>query len=287
MTESNAAEAYPTDGPWLIEASPSGQIDLSALPTSKRAHVGYIYVVELGDLVKVGRTTTPRQRVGAYVGDAKVSGKRVKRAWVSQAHLNYWDNEKALLSFGRVKSKTTVRSEYFGGLRFERFMTQVATLNFDLPTEEALEALRIESERQFGGLRKALNLTRDERPAEDFSGFARQTIAELFGRLPDGTYTHGKSSLAEPEEASREAAEAVWDSMDAIADARGCTLASVLQMSAVDLLEEVILNIVQAEADRLRTYAYTEGVPALVEPTGERLRRWLPERFVSEDSELG
>lgn len=107
MTESSATDSENASGPWLIKASDPRLLDVSNLPgdRERRTFVGYVYVVRLGeDLVKVGKTTRPRARIADYVGKAQLTGRRVTRAWVSSPHLNYNENEKALINFGDRKS---------------------------------------------------------------------------------------------------------------------------------------------------------------------------------------
>lgn len=72
---------------------------------------GYIYIIEFSTgVVKVGRTTSPRQRIDSQLYVASKLGVEPVNIWLSVFHENYKDNEVELLN---LLGDPTRGSEYF------------------------------------------------------------------------------------------------------------------------------------------------------------------------------
>jgi hypothetical protein len=82
----------------------------------------HLYVVEIGDCVKVGVTRKPLHRVAAHEKAARDHGRSIGRVWVSIAHSEALENERLL--------KGESRSEYLRGVRFKHVLEQALGLSY-------------------------------------------------------------------------------------------------------------------------------------------------------------
>lgn len=74
---------------------------------------GYIYVIGFSTgRVKVGRSTSPRQRVGHQVTAAKGIGVEVENIWLSVYHLGYAENEATILNALNSPKSEYVNTSY-------------------------------------------------------------------------------------------------------------------------------------------------------------------------------
>ena len=91
----------------------------TALPKKATAYHGHIYLVEFSDgTVKGGRTTRPRARVGNHRDTGAKFGLAIVNLWVSPEHVEFVQNELALLGQMRSAATSVAGSEYFTGVSF-------------------------------------------------------------------------------------------------------------------------------------------------------------------------
>ena len=64
---------------------------------NKGTYLGFFYVLEYGDLVKIGSTKNPYQRISALMREAtNYNNHAIGRFALSEPHTNYTENEKIL-----------------------------------------------------------------------------------------------------------------------------------------------------------------------------------------------
>lgn len=84
----------------IAELKPLGKLNKDSL------WFGHFYVVEFGDMVKIGSTNNPYNRYMAFVREGEKYGKtKIGRFAVSPRHTNYRENEKALHKIHADKRK--------------------------------------------------------------------------------------------------------------------------------------------------------------------------------------
>lgn len=80
----------------------------------------YLYVIELGDRIKVGRSGTPVRRLAMHRAGAVQYGVSTGRSWISEQPIGTVDNELALIyRCLRAEGSARISREWFTGLRFE------------------------------------------------------------------------------------------------------------------------------------------------------------------------
>lgn len=80
---------------------------------------GYIYVLEFSnDVVKVGKTISPRTRAGEHERDVSRFGETIVRWWLSKVHRGYHENEVALITAGARMGRTLGSVEFFADCSF-------------------------------------------------------------------------------------------------------------------------------------------------------------------------
>lgn len=88
---------------------------------------GYVYIIEFGDLIKIGKTINPKSRMVVLNSIAKNYGNQeVKRIFVSKQHVNYAKNE--LILHAHFKS-FRVKGELFK-LNLDNIMNSLPKLKF-------------------------------------------------------------------------------------------------------------------------------------------------------------
>lgn len=98
----------------------------------------------------------------------------------------------------------------------------------------------------------------------DLVDIARERIAGLFGRRSDGTYTMTMANTTgDPQEFRTE--------VEAMARVRGCSVAEVLSMTRLQVMEEMLTSIVRTEALELKAYALRTGHLEVLETMGDLL----------------
>lgn len=90
---------------------------------------GYIYVIEFcSGIIKVGKATNPRSRIGMHASDAIRMGRQITRSWISSVHENYHDNELLLITYGNRRGTVTAGLEYFTGISYKVFRRYAKSL---------------------------------------------------------------------------------------------------------------------------------------------------------------
>lgn len=84
----------------IAELKPLGKINKDSI------WFGHFYIVEFGDMVKIGSTNNPYNRYMAFVREGEKYGKtKIGRFAVSARHTNYRENERALHKIYSSKRK--------------------------------------------------------------------------------------------------------------------------------------------------------------------------------------
>ncbi|BBC29971.1 hypothetical protein SGFS_012650 [Streptomyces graminofaciens] len=130
---------------------------------------GYLYVIRFSvDVVKVGMSVAPANRLHAHHGYSRGLGISVTDQWVSKPHAQAKKNEAELIKFCRFHAARVNSREYFAGLEFSSVVWFAETLPF-IPAQ--------------GGV-----ATHDIPNAPRW----RQVYAALRGRIANGTYAPGQ-----------------------------------------------------------------------------------------------
>lgn len=120
--------------PWFVAK------DVIHLPKNGRTgwH-GYVYAIEYGNSIKIGRATNLQQRIKAIISNAENYSKvNVGRIVFSIPHTNHKENE--LLLHKAFQEKRQGRSELFN-LTLDEFIGQIPMLEFkDESTQKQKEA---------------------------------------------------------------------------------------------------------------------------------------------------
>lgn len=81
---------------------------------------GYVYILEISTgRVKVGFTTSLKNRLATHAGTAKAYGATIERTWTSPLHKEARPNEAALITFCRSQGGVAREGEYFAGISFD------------------------------------------------------------------------------------------------------------------------------------------------------------------------
>lgn len=100
----------------------------------------HVYVVAFSSgTVKVGMSSTPKQRIGHYVSHATIHNDRITDCWVSAPHWGASGNEQKLVGFCQQYGAVLVGREYFRGVPFEAVKRYAETLPFERYDENAPE----------------------------------------------------------------------------------------------------------------------------------------------------
>ncbi|WP_029423510.1 GIY-YIG nuclease family protein [Alicyclobacillus macrosporangiidus] len=133
--------------PWFVAES---NAQLNQPPFNKmRDYLGFVYVVEYGSFIKIGKTQNPHQRmksiksVGRNYGDTTIG-----RILVSRPHTNFNENER---SIHEALSHHRVRGELFA-MTLDEFMAG----KFGLTFRDDVEMLRKRTEAHVNVLKELL-----------------------------------------------------------------------------------------------------------------------------------
>ncbi|MDG9701726.1 hypothetical protein [Streptomyces sp. DH37] len=123
--------------------SPSSQADRRHRQREniRRRLERYVYVLEFSSgTVKVGQTGDPAKRVKEHENAAMAHGISVARSWVSTPHVEFEDNEAALIAFCSERWPTTAGREAFESGDFAEVVEYAQGLPYTRLTEAVLEA---------------------------------------------------------------------------------------------------------------------------------------------------
>lgn len=110
--------------PWFVVKDVEA---LKALPVSPSPYCGYIYAVEYGTSIKIGRTQKPHRRLKAIVAQASnYAGPQTGAMIVSPPHTNFLENERLLHEHFRAERE---KGELFR-LTLEQFLQDMPKLQF-------------------------------------------------------------------------------------------------------------------------------------------------------------
>lgn len=122
-------------------AQPWSILDLAWLPSRTSPRGGRIYVVESTiDLIKVGRSHTPSDRLGRHVNEAARWGSGVRRAWVSDLLDDMLPYERALIAYARKHATRQHQLEWYEGLEFEAVRDHALSLRGTLTELDPIDA---------------------------------------------------------------------------------------------------------------------------------------------------
>lgn len=221
------------------------QFPATDLP-AKTKHGGYAYVIEFdGGLVKVGMTQDPQIRIASHVSHAGIFGVRPLRGWLSPLHEDPARTEGELIAVATGLGGKPTGREYFRGADFTKIVASAATFTYPPVDFEAAEQrgqeFRDALVRTFGGKSSPETL-----------------IAEVFGRIGDAYALPDLSGEAIPHDLIRLVAESL-----------GASVAEVLEMDYVGIVEATNLARVKSEALKLRLHAASNGRADLLRPLRE------------------
>lgn len=146
--EENPVRTVIIDGePWFVAESDT---QLNQPPFNKaRDYLGFVYVVEYGSFIKIGKTQNPNKRmksiksVGRNYGDTAIG-----RILVSRPHTNFDENERII---HEALSHRRVRGELFA-MTMDEFMAG----KFGLTFRDDVEMLRKRTEARVNVLKGLL-----------------------------------------------------------------------------------------------------------------------------------
>jgi len=123
------------------------------------AQAGQIYVIAMGDMIKVGRAANAASRLSSHRLEVNRHGKEVTGEWMSQPHVGWRGNESRLIEFCNSLGGEHKGSEYFIGLDFEHVRTYAETLvELDHEPRPTLQDETTEETRYaFGDVYRTLN----------------------------------------------------------------------------------------------------------------------------------
>ncbi len=105
----------------------------AAHPSIRRNRLGegHVYIVEFtSGTVKVGKTTSPEQRLAHYRQTSAIHGGSVLNHWMSPSHPGFHGNESSLIGFCRTHGERAVGKEYFRGLAFAEVLAFAQSLSY-------------------------------------------------------------------------------------------------------------------------------------------------------------
>lgn len=97
----------------------------------------HVYVIEFtSGTLKVGQTGSPKNRLKEHEKGAEAHGYAVARSWFSDAHVQYDENEAALIAFCGARWSRTSGREFFLSGDFDLVVDYAQGLPFRRETEE-------------------------------------------------------------------------------------------------------------------------------------------------------
>lgn len=242
----------------------SGEL-LHRLP-GKVAHPGdegHVYVIEFDNhTIKVGKTGNPRRRIEGHQSRALPMGRSINRVWVSKSHSNYAANERALIKFGTENAHSMIRAEYFVGLPYAKVWRFAKSLTFeavDLASIEERDKVRRE---RWSHWFTPADFNEDwVRVPSAYVDAAERWLAPICGISPNPKFPRTL-----PEQIEQGDPDELMDVAERLADLRGVDVDEILEMSWVDVIEDLMLNMVRSEIARIHIFAYENDRMDIVQP---------------------
>ncbi|MFB6392567.1 GIY-YIG nuclease family protein [Polymorphospora lycopeni] len=222
---------------------------------------GHIYVLRFGDTTKVGYTKAVQERLTKHIRTFSTCGP-LNRLWVSGPHSKPEANEQALLAFCRARGQQLPQSrEAFAGLDVDEVIRFAEALQFDRYDADVHQpwlARWVADQRAYTE-RTGIGLSLEDFMSDDFvlirrdvweqtRAEAAESIGRLFGRTGDGRQIPPQRPCDIEDELIEQVARLTKQSV-----------ADVLDLSYIDLLQLIGEQRMQVEAAELRLYAINEG----------------------------
>jgi hypothetical protein len=107
----------------------------------------HVYVIRFtSDVVKVGWSQKPHDRLKAHNVAARVHGGQIAEQWISKPHAAASANEKALIAFCAQRASSVAGAEYFTGISYSDVVEFAKTLNYKPITAADRERLQREEQ---------------------------------------------------------------------------------------------------------------------------------------------
>lgn len=90
--------------------------------------MSYLYVIEIADRVKVGRSVNPSKRLETHRTQARMHGVESGRCWVSAPDVGTPGNEQRLISWCADRAERRFGGEYFCGVDFDDVVAFAASV---------------------------------------------------------------------------------------------------------------------------------------------------------------
>lgn len=112
-----------------------------ALTESRTMRAGHIYAVQFSNgVLKVGQTRKPKTRFADHAKAAQAHGHSVEETLLSPPHINYLDNERALIAFCSEQWSLAAGHEYFADADIEAVVRFTSSMRFTEPTQAQRDA---------------------------------------------------------------------------------------------------------------------------------------------------
>jgi len=160
----------------------------------------YIYVVHFNvDVIKVGLTRKPTDRIGRYRSSLSPFGITIADLWFSEPHGQADDNEALLLEFCRGRAGQVRKREYFTGVDFKEVVTFASTLPY-VP----LQVMRDTPEAPVSPIQRDFSQVAAAAVAADDAGRSpvtpyRQLADIIKARIKRGDWQPGQPIASEPQ----------------------------------------------------------------------------------------
>jgi hypothetical protein len=237
-------------------------ISLDVFPEHKRSsgRDGYLYAIHLStDVVKVGKTRNPRQRIANHIDTAGRFGASVKQVWLSELHENYSQNEQLLIA---ALGAPAHGNEFFR-VDFSHAVRLAADLDYVCPNMEQREIRDAEIAAQTKANARQLfqaldggDFVRVKVPADE-----APPLQLLYGgSLPEGFSTS-------PDEDDDELMDSL---IQDVVDKTGIPFEEIESWSYIDIIEHIAKQTIRVQSLRLQTRALTAGRTDLTSPAFAR-----------------
>lgn len=224
---------------------------------------GHIYVIEFDNrTIKVGKTGNPRRRIEGHQSRALPMGRSINRVWLSTSHSNYAANERALIRFGTENSQSMIRAEYFVGLAYAKARHFAKSLTFETLDGAAIEERDKAHRERWSHWLKPADFNEDwVRVPSAYVDAAERWLAPICGISPNPSRPRTL-----PEQIEQGDPDDLMDTAERLAELRGVDVDEILEMSWLDLIEDLMLNMVRSEVAQIRIFAYENDRMDIVQP---------------------
>jgi hypothetical protein len=111
----------------------------------------HVYVIRFtSDVIKVGWTQQPSQRLKTHAKSARIHGVEVAEHWISKPHAAAAKNEKTLIEFCTSRASSVAGAEYFTGLSYSAVVEFARTLDYKPIMAAERERIKRETKERSG-----------------------------------------------------------------------------------------------------------------------------------------